>query len=705
MNKTPFKFRLRTTLVIPFVLQIVAAVGLVGYLSFRNGEKAVNNLANQLMMSINDRVDQHLDNYFSIPHRINQTNIDAIDIGLLDLNNFNRAGLYFWKQAQAFENIGFISYGLADGRFIGAGSIMPGKGVTIDEFSARTEGKLFTYAVNDQGDYGNVLQVNPYDTLKTEWYAQAVKAGKPSWTSVYSLDQINFIAVEAVRPIFAKSGKLLGVIGVDLQLSNITNFLRDLKVTYSGRVFVMERDGQLIGNSGSQTSFDQVNGKSRRFSALDINDLLIQKTAETLKNRFSSFQQIKEKITLSIEIQGQRYFVLVDPWKQEFGLDWLIVTVLPESDFMTQINENTRNTILLSLVALVAAIAFGILTSRWITRPLLRISQASEELAAGNLDGRVDIDNGIEINEIQTLERSFNSMAGQLQEAFETLEDKVKERTADLATANESIIALNERLKGENLRMGAELDVARQIQMMILPKPEELENIEGLDIAGYMEPADEVGGDYYDVLYTEGLVTLGIGDVTGHGLESGILMLMTQTAVRTLQEIGESDPVIFLDTLNRTLYKNVQRMNSEKSLTLAIVNYAKGKISISGQHEETIIVRKGGQIERIDTMDLGFPIGLDGDITEFISHAIFDLAIGDGIVLYTDGIPEAKDINKVQYQVERLCEVISENWHKSASEIKDDIITDLRRHIGTQKIFDDITLLVLKRQEEEIEKV
>lgn len=279
------------------------------------------------------------------------------------------------------------------------------------------------------------------------------------------------------------------------------------------------------------------------------------------------------------------------------------------------------------------------------------------------------------------------------------------DRTAELATANEEIIALNEKLKQENLRMGAELDVARQIQMMILPKPEELENIAGLDIAGYMEPADEVGGDYYDVLHTDGVITLGIGDVTGHGLESGILMLMTQTAVRTLQEIREVDPVRFLDTLNRTIYKNVQRMNSEKSLTLAIVNYADGKISISGQHEETIIVRKGGQIERIDTMDLGFPIGLDAEITDFISHAIFELHPGDGIVLYTDGIPEAKDINKVQYQIDRLCEAIGKSWYKSASDIKDDIIADLRRHIGKQKVFDDITLLVLKRPAEEIDEL
>ena len=250
----------------------------------------------------------------------------------------------------------------------------------------------------------------------------------------------------------------------------------------------------------------------------------------------------------------------------------------------------------------------------------------------------------------------------------------------------------------EILRMGAELNVVRQMQQMILPNASELE-IEGLDIAAYMAAADEVGGDYYEVLNTDGVVTLGIGDVTGHGLESGILMLMAQTAVRTLNEIREVDPVRFLDVINRTLYKNVQRMNSEKSLTLAILNYSNGQVSISGQHEETLIVRKGGEIERVDMMDLGLPIALHDDIAEFISHISIELQLGDGIVLYTDGIPEAYDIKKKQYGLEPMCEVISQNWHLSAGEIKQAVIDDVRRHIGTQKVFDDITLLVLKRTE------
>ncbi len=263
-------------------------------------------------------------------------------------------------------------------------------------------------------------------------------------------------------------------------------------------------------------------------------------------------------------------------------------------------------------------------------------------------------------------------------------------------------------LQADNLRMAKELDMLRQMQQMILPTAEELEAIEGLEIAGFMEPADEVGGDYYDVLYTDGIVTIGIGDVTGHGLESGILMVMTQTAVRTLKEIRELDPVKFLDALNRTIYKNVRRMNSQKNLTLVILTYTAGKVSISGQHEETIVVRNGGYVERINTMDLGFPIGLDEEITDFINHTSVKLNPGDGIVLYTDGIPEAYNIEKEQYGIERLCEVASQNWDGSAEEIKQAIVDDVKEFIGEQKVFDDITLVVLKQKpgfEEEEEEV
>jgi len=277
------------------------------------------------------------------------------------------------------------------------------------------------------------------------------------------------------------------------------------------------------------------------------------------------------------------------------------------------------------------------------------------------------------------------------------LEHRVAERTRQLSIANQEITKLNNRLKGENLRLGAELDVARQLQTMVLPTEAELANIEGLDIASFMEPATEVGGDYYDVLQHDGKVKIGIGDVTGHGLESGVLMLMVQTAVRTLLVNNVTNPEIFLNVINRAIYDNVQRMGSDKNLTLALLDYQQGKLNISGQHEEVLIVRKDGNIERIDTFDLGFMVGLEADIGQFLGKKSIMLATGDGVVLYTDGVTEAMNLERKQYGVERLCEVISLNWQAQAIDIKTAIISDVRKHIDTQEVFDDITFLILKQ--------
>lgn len=175
-------------------------------------------------------------------------------------------------------------------------------------------------------------------------------------------------------------------------------------------------------------------------------------------------------------------------------------------------------------------------------------------------------------------------------------------------------------------------------------------------------------------------------------------MLMVQTAVRTLQESNQTDPVQLLDILNRTIYGNIQRINPYKSMTLSILDYADNTLTLSGQHEEMIVVRSGGKIEQINTINLGFPIGLEADIAEFINTEKINLNSGDVVVLYTDGITEAFNLNREEYGLNRLCEVVSQNWNQSAEAIKQAVIADLRQHIGAQKVFDDITLVVLKQK-------
>jgi serine phosphatase RsbU (regulator of sigma subunit) len=150
--------------------------------------------------------------------------------------------------------------------------------------------------------------------------------------------------------------------------------------------------------------------------------------------------------------------------------------------------------------------------------------------------------------------------------------------------------------------------------------------------------------------------------------------------------------------LTQLIYDNVQRMNSDKNLSLALLDYREGIISLSGQHEEMIVVRYGGKIERIDTIDLGFPIGLETDIGDFVAQTYVQLSPGDMVVLYTDGITEAENLAGIQYGIEQFCEVISRNWQQPAEAIRQAVIEDVRQHIGSQKVYDDMTLLILKQK-------
>lgn len=111
---------LRTILIVPFVLQIFAAVGLTGYLSLRNGQKAVNDLAGRLRNEVSLRVDQHLNSYLNTARHLAQINGDAIDLGLIDRQSQEQLGHFFWKQMQLY-NVGYICLGTKTGDFTGAG--------------------------------------------------------------------------------------------------------------------------------------------------------------------------------------------------------------------------------------------------------------------------------------------------------------------------------------------------------------------------------------------------------------------------------------------------------------------------------------------------------------------------------------------------------------------------------------------------------
>lgn len=434
---------LRVLLVVPLVLHLFGGIVVVGHLSLKNCHQTVNQLANELTDKVSITVDRQLDTYLKTPHQIDQLNVKTIKQGLLDLQSQN-AERYFWEQMQLFD-VSQISYGLTTGEFISANR-QEAQGITID--SNKNE-LVYTYATDSQGNKGNVLKVDDYNPQKQAWYVDTIKAAKPNWSQVYTKKEPDGagLSISANYPIYDQNDQIIGVTSSAFKLDDVSKFLHSLKVSASGKVFVIERNGLLVADSSLEKPFTIVNGKVQRINVLNSSDRTIQTTAEYLKHKFGDFSQVNSDQKFNFQTPHDLMVVHLKPWRDNFGLDWLVIVVVPESDFMAQVHANAQVILVLSLVALVAATSLGLTISRWIVRPIHRLSEASQAIAAGNLDQKVNFKS---VRELSLLSRSFNLMAFQLKDSFEQLETRVKERTIELKVAKQVAEAAN-RSKSEFL--------------------------------------------------------------------------------------------------------------------------------------------------------------------------------------------------------------------------------------------------------------
>ncbi|MEG4530013.1 PAS domain S-box protein [Microcoleus sp. D2_18a_D3] len=437
------KVPIRIVLVVPFALQTFAAVGLTGWLSLRNGRIAVNDVAAQLRTEVTSRIQQHINSYIETPHQINQLNLDAIRLGIVNLQDSDSLQRYFYKQIKIFDKISYIQFASEEKDFIGVERLDDGK-LQVQISNPSTGYNLHSYALSEFEEPTKLLKTTlNYDPRVRPWYIAPVRAGKPTWSKIYNFFDAPKLAITAAQPVYGDDGKLIGILGSDLALAKLNQFLETLKIGKSGQTFIVERSGQLVANSTREPPFIVSNGVAKRIVATSSKNVLIRSTARYLTEHFGDLHKIDRSRQLDFTIDGQRQFLQVTPLLDSRGLDWLIVVTVPEADFMERIHANTRYTVVMCLGALVLATAIGALTSRWIVVPIRRLSKAAEALSRGEWDGMV-VDSRLMASveredEVGVLARSFNMMAAQLEESFTTLEDRVQSAIAD---KNELIISL-----------------------------------------------------------------------------------------------------------------------------------------------------------------------------------------------------------------------------------------------------------------------
>gem|GEM_PF-860342 len=307
--------------------------------------------------------------------------------------------------------------------------------------------------------------------------------------------------------------------------------------------------------------------------------------------------------------------------------------------------------------------------ARGVTRRVTTLRDVAVQVGQGNLAMRVHVNSK---DELGTLGQAFNRMVGEIAQARQAL--------------------------GNQIRMARELEIAASLQQALLPPVPAHPDFE---FVGRMRPADEVGGDFYDVLRdsVESHLWITIGDVSGHGLDAGLVMLMTQSAFASqFRADAMASPSAAIRNVNQLLCENIaQRLKDKKYVTAQVFTYrGSGEFLCAGAHQPTIVYRARQQA--CEVVEVPGPwLGIDPAVAE-IPVVSISLEPGDILCLYTDGLPEARDQGGELFDIPRFKALISgaAGEHTELDAMADTIIRRVQEHTHVQE--DDWTLLLVRRR-------
>jgi len=500
-----------------------------------------------------------------------------------------------------------------------------------------------------------------YDYFTMEWYRLARDRGEPLWTEpYYDKGGGNILMTSYVVPVFrTRNGerKFMAVVTADISLEWLRDVMRTVQPVKGSHAFLVSRQGAFLTPPGQKTGLERL----QQLSPLAPGNSDLERAVRDILAAREGFVELGRFLD---EKPVWLYHVPLT------ALGWSMVVVIPEADIFAGVNALTRYTLEIAAAGLILLSLSIILISERISRPLRALTESARQIALGNLG--VELPVASANDEIGVLTRSFDEMKNALREYIRDLE-----RTT----------AAKERIESE-------LRIARTIQMSFLPRRfPAFPQLGEIDLYAELEPAREVGGDFYDFfLLGENRLFVAIGDVSDKGIAAALFMAVTKSLLKWIAE-KDMEPTELLQRVNSELCQENDALMFA-TVFCGILDLQTGAFSYSNAgHNPPLLCRRG---EAPAWLELPAGLVLGVRPAARYSQMMVMLAPGDCLLLYTDGVTDALDPQERPFSAQRLQLEAGGAREESAQAITRRILGRVRDYSAGTEPADDMALLGLR---------
>lgn len=549
----------------------------------------------------------------------------------------------------------------------------------LDCYIALPSGHSLAMDKLSEKKYTDEGTIRPYDARTRLWYKGAVKKKSLYFTPAahsyfYDLAEIAF-----GMPVYV-DGELVAVLEGSTKIEAVQKGLAQLSFGESSYIVMLNDRGQVIYSPN-------------KTGELVMDDEFSKETINSVNEGLQSIMKkavAGERGFKKVKVDGVNNYVSYAPL-ETLGGSIMMFILEEELDAptnhllgeMSSISEKSSNKLRKNLEI-----------SSWLALIAVILLIANAAIVAIAFSGRLTKPISVMTDRIKSF--SGDDMTFDMEEIYKTGDEIeiLAEAFGDLSSRTKEYIKEIMQFTAEKEHFAAELDVAKNIQKDMLPSLTLLFNDrEEFVIFASMDPAKEVGGDFYDAfLIDEDHLCMVMADVSGKGIPASLFMVISKTLLQERALQGDLSPADILRDVNNRLY---EKAINEMFVTvwIGILTISTGElVDANAGHEDLVTRRAGGDFE-VDATKHGFVLGGIEDVSYIENRRV--LNEGDTIFIYTDGVPEATDKDNNMYGIERMTKALNANKDVSPGEMLRAVKTDIDAFVGEAPQFDDLTMLAM----------